>query len=137
MKNIFKTLTFALLLASAALFTSCNPELVLAKNLEGTWDVTSFTIDGEEIINAGLVSAEFEFDEYDGSEGDFKLTLVGSTGATSIGRGDYELNADGDEIDLNYDDGSTEAYDVEVDGDKVTFEGNIGGFLYIIKADRN
>ncbi|MCI4667845.1 MAG: hypothetical protein MRZ79_06765 [Bacteroidia bacterium] len=137
MKNIFSTLSLAALLVSAALFTSCNPENVLAKNLEGDWEMKSFTVDGTELIGADLTSGEIDFDEYDGDEGDFTLTFVNNAGQTTIAKGEYELNSEGTEIELTYEDGTLEEYDIEVDGDEVTMEGNIDGFLIKIEADRS
>lgn len=137
MKNISKILVIAFLAVTSVLFTSCNPETILAKNLEGTWDITSFTIDGVELIGAGLNSGEFEFEEYDGSEGDFELTFINSAGQTIKSTGEYELNSDGDEIDLNYDTGEREEYDIDLEDDEVTLEANFAGELYIIRADKN
>ena len=128
-------LTLALFVAAAGLLTSCNPETVLGRNLEGDWNITSFSEDGTELIGNLLTSAEFEFGEYDGDEGSFKLTIVDFTGGTSVAQGDYELNADGDEVELIYTDGSKETYDVTVDGNEMEMVGVIDGFRYEIRGE--
>lgn len=137
MKNSSRFIVPVLMLISSAFFSSCNPETVLAKNLEGDWDVTSYTVDGEEFMNFLITRFDMEFEEYDGDEGDFNFTVLYESGATESLSGEYELNSDGDEIDLTYSDGTVEMWDIELDGDDLEIETNINGSLVILKADRD
>lgn len=137
MKNSLRFVLPALMLMSTAFLSSCNPETILAKNLEGDWEVTSYTVDGEEIMNFLVTRFDMEFEEYDGDEGDFNFTVLYETGATESLSGEYELNSEGDEIDLTYTDGTIEMWDIELDGDDLEIETNINGALLILKADRD
>lgn len=122
---------------STAFLSSCNPETVLAKNLEGDWELTSYTVDGEEFMNFLIIRFDLEFEEYDGDEGDFTFTVLYESGVTESLSGEYELNSEGDEIDLTYTDGTIEMWDVELEGDDLELEANLNGSLFILKADRD
>lgn len=137
MKPTLKFIVPALLLMSSAMLSSCNPETILAKNLEGDWEVTSYTADGEEFINFFITRFDMEFEEYDGDEGDFNFTVLYDTGETESLSGEYSLNADGDEIDLNYTDGTIEMWDIDLEGDDLEMDLNLNGVLLILKADRD
>lgn len=119
------------------ILSSCNPETVLAKSLEGDWTVSSFTEDGTEVIGFLINRFDLEFKEYDGDEGDFTFTVIYATGATEALTGEYELDSEGTEMDLTYTDGTTEKWDIEVEGDDLTLETNIDGTRYVINAERD
>lgn len=137
MKNSLRFVLPALFLMSTAFLSSCNPETVLAKNLEGDWELTSYTVDGEEFMNFLIIRFDLEFEEYDGDEGDFTFTVLYESGVTESLSGEYELNSEGDEIDLTYTDGTIEMWDVELEGDDLELEANLNGSLFILKADRD
>lgn len=137
MKNSLRFVLPALFLMSIAFLSSCNPETVLAKNLEGDWELTSYTVDGEEFMNFLIIRFDLEFEEYDGDEGDFTFTVLYESGVTESLSGEYELNSEGDEIDLTYTDGTIEMWDVELEGDDLELEANLNGSLFILKADRD
>ncbi|MEL7339581.1 MAG: lipocalin family protein [Bacteroidota bacterium] len=117
--------------------TSCSPEIVLAQSLEGDWDVESFTVDGEETIGFLITSFTLEFEEYDGEEGDFEFVLIGENGASTTTKGEYAINSDGTELDLDYDDGSREEWDISLEGDDLELSGNFDGERIELKAERD
>lgn len=137
MKRAFLPLIAALGVVIMMSLTSCNPENVLARALEGDWEVKSYTIDGEELIGFTVTSFDMEFEEYDGDEGDFNFDLVNSNGQTSNFRGEYSLNSDGDELDLTYNGGDIEMWDISIDGDDMELEANFDGVRYVIDAEKD
>ncbi len=136
--NVLSTkLIPAFLLVSMAFLPSCSPEIVLAKSLLGDWEVSSYTVDGEEWMSVFISTFDMEFEEYDGDEGDFDFTIVYSSGETESFTGEYSLNSDADEIDLSYSDGTTEMWDITLEGDELELDANVDGFRVIITADRD
>ena len=119
------------------LLSGCNPERIAARSLEGDWDVTSYTVDGQELMGADISRFTMEFEEYDGDEGDFDIDINFADGRSSIFSGDYELNSDGDEIDFDYDAGGEETYDLTIDDNDLELNGNIDGFRVVIVAERD
>lgn len=133
-KNLFYLLP---LLLVALLGSSCSPENVTARRLEGDWDIASFRFDGTEAIGAGISLATMEFEEYDGEEGDFNFVIIYEAGGTETFSGDYSLNADGDELDLTYTDGTIESYDLTLEDDDLEMSGNFDGTRVDIEAERD
>ncbi len=137
MSKLHRILGLLLLVLSLSTLSSCNPETVLAKSLEGDWNVTSFTEDGTELIGFLVNRFDIEYKEYDGDEGDFTFTIIYISGATETLSGEYELNAEGTDIDLTYTDGTVEKWDIEVEDDDLTLETNIDGTRYVMNAERD
>ncbi|MEO0894977.1 MAG: lipocalin family protein [Bacteroidota bacterium] len=137
MKYLMNTVKAIFFFAVAISLTSCNPERIAARNLEGDWDAKSYTIDGEELIGFLVSSFDMEFEEYDGEEGDFELRVFYANGTSENFTGEYSLNTDGDELDLKYSDGTTEEWDLTLEDDDLELESNFNGSLYIIKAERD
>lgn len=126
-----------ILLGFSAAFTGCSPEIVFARNLEGDLEVTSYTLDGEELMGFLITTFDMEFEEYDGDEGDFDFTVVFETGGSDALSGEYSLNSDGDEIDLVYSDGTVEMWDADLEGDDLELTAVIDGVRYVIEAERD
>ncbi len=137
MTKMYRTLGLLLMVLSMGMFSSCSPEKVLAKSLEGNWEVTSFTEDGTEVIGFLINTFNLEFKEYDGEEGDFTFTLIYANGTTETLSGEYELNSEGTEMDLTYTDGTVEQWDIENEKDDLTLETNLDGTRYVIQAERD
>jgi hypothetical protein len=131
------------LLAVSLLFvimvSSCTKEARLIRNLEGTWDVTSYTEDGVELMGAFLQSFTMDFESYSNAddEGDVEFVLVDAfVGSTTTDRGTYTVKDEGTEIEITID-GETETFDIELDGDDLTMETVSDGVRYEIEAERD
>lgn len=125
------------LLSAFVLFgSSCKKNRTL-NALQGDWEVTSYTEDGEELINSFISSFTMEYEEYGESAGDFQWTFIEVGGGTTVINGEYICNDDATELDLEFDGGGDVEFDFEVDGDELTMEGNVDGFFYVIRADRD
>ena len=137
LKNL-KLFTTGLTLLALVLFsTSCKKARTI-NLLEGDWEASSFTVDGEELINVEYSSLKIEFEEYGKTEGDFNLTFVDVNGSTIPFSGEYELNDDVSELDLTFNTTNEKVtFDFEVDKDDLKLEGNVGGYFWIIRADRD
>ncbi|MEM1218503.1 MAG: hypothetical protein AAGH79_06310 [Bacteroidota bacterium] len=132
--NFVQILLAAVILLSVS---SCAKNRTL-NALEGTWEVTSYTEDGVELIGFLISAMTIEFEEYGENSGDCNITFIlvdGSVLPTTIE--EYECNDDGSEVDLVYVDGTKETYDFTVEGDDLEMEGTIDGSRYEISADRD
>ncbi len=103
------------------------------------WDVKSWTEDGSELIPGVVSSFEMEFENWDGSEGEFKWVYV-LNGATVQESGEFELNEKADEIELQFQTGGgnfsgTYELEIEFDRDELILEGTLNGYRYVIEAD--
>ena len=125
-----------MMLAVVVLNSSCKKSRIL-NSLEGDWEVTSFTEDGEELINVLFSAVTLEFEEYGSDEGDFNMTFVDVYGSVTPFSGEYECNDDGDELDVTFSTGERLEFDFDLDDDELTMEGNIDGYFWIIRADRD
>ena len=134
MKIYFKLLLVCLIGFTAI---SCNedtdPNEDIATQLDGDWDVTSFTLDGVEQMGFSIntFSMDFKKENAIGGETDWEFTTV--TGESQRLSGDFEVQNDGKEIDL---DGS----DLDISfksNDRLSLDGNIDGQRWEIEADRD
>lgn len=133
---------FALLLLVASGFTSCKKDKDDDKdNLRGAvvgeWEVTSFTIDGVEVMGTIILASKMEFEAYSGSNGDFEWSINYGDGSSETQSGDYEVDEEDQEIELQSGDGETIKLEAEVDGDELELSGNLDGERVVIKADRD
>ena len=94
-------------------------------------------MDGTELIGDLVTTASMEFEEYDGDEGDFEIRTINFDGSSSISSGEYAINADGDELEFDYDDGTREEWDFTLEDDDLELETNIDGIRYVIEAERD
>ncbi|MEO0469850.1 MAG: hypothetical protein AAF206_09540 [Bacteroidota bacterium] len=140
MKNKLFRIAAIVTLAFTIVLAGCEQQQIINR-LEGDWEVTSFTEDGVETINADFNSVTIEFEEYDGEEGDFNWVFIGTNGATVTLTGEYTVNGDGSEVDMAFQSGSlsgsTFEFDLEVDKEELELQGNVNGFNWIIQADRD
>ena len=139
------SITKVLLILSLAFVISCSkdddasPKDQMADRLTAKdWDVSSWTENGAELIPGIITSFEMEYEDWDGSEGEFKWTYIGN-GNTVIEKGEFELNEVADEIELKFQSGGnfsgTVEMDIEFDGNDLILEGTLNGFKYEIDAD--
>jgi len=140
MKTSISLLTLSL--STLLLFSGCtlfNADLKTARQLEGEWEIYSMTIDGEEYIGSWFTRAVIEFEEYDRTddEGDFILTYSYPTGETEHLPGQYVLDKKGENLELYYDNGVYESWDLQLDKDDFEMDANLEGYAYFVKAERN
>ncbi len=128
---------FAAALLLSFVLTGCSKEARIGKKLAGTWDATSFTEDGVELIGSLLTSFEMYFGEYNKKDGkgDYKFTAV-LLGSSIIETGTYSLDSAGEEVTFTTDAGETTTYMLTLDGDNLELEGTVDGLKYIIQAKR-
>ena len=99
MKTVFSKINLtalALFLLVAPGFTSCdkdddNKETDLRVAIVGDWEVTSFTIDGVEVVGTIVLASKMEFEAYTGSNGDFEWLINYGDGSSENQSGDYEV----------------------------------------------
>lgn len=124
------------------LFSGCtlfDVDLKTARNLEGDWEVTSFTQDGTEAMQFVINSASLEFEEYDkgNDEGDFTFSFIYTDGSTVNLTGEYLVDEDGSNLELTYNTGVVENWDLDLEKDNLEISSVLDGVNYIIKADRD
>lgn len=145
-QTVFTQVLMLLCISGALLFTSScqkeDPKLAKLNLLEGEWEVISFTEDGQEDMGNYIDFLEMDFKEYneEQDEGDMKWTTIYHDGETEVSHGEYEYNADSDELEIvfrnNGDiDGSYE-FDMTLEEKKLRLEATIDGFRYIIIAEK-
>jgi hypothetical protein len=133
----------ALLLLVLPGFTSCdkdddndnNSNLRVA--IVGDWEVTSFTIDGVEVIGTIILASKMEFEGYSGANGDFEWSINYGDGSSEKQSGDYTVDEEDKEVELQSADGETLKMEADVKGDKLELSGNLDGERVVIKADRD
>lgn len=139
----FNLSAFALLLFVLPGLTSCkkdddkNDNSNLRAAIVGDWEVTSFTIDGVEVMGTVILSSKMEFETYSGSNGDFEWSIHYGDGSSENQSGDYEVDQEDKEVELQSNDGEILKLDVDIDGDELELSGNLDGERVVIKADRD
>ena len=114
-----------------------NNDSNLRVGIVGDWEVTSFTIDGVEVIGTVILASKMEFEEYSGSNGDFEWSINYGDGSSERQSGDYEVDEEDKEVELQSSDGETFKLDANVDGDELELSGTLDGERIVIKADRD
>jgi Lipocalin-like domain len=133
--NVFKqslrALTlFALLLGA---MSSCEKDEKLTRDISGEWEIRSFTADGVEIMGSLVRSSKFEFEK----DGDFEWTISYTDGSTDIASGEYEIDAEDQEIRLESDNGDIDKMDFDLDGDDLELSGIFEQNRVVIKARKD
>jgi len=133
MKNLLKS--SLLLLAFTFLLSSCSDEIRLANQLEGSWKVVTYTIDGTNYISF-IDNFIMTYNEYDrgASEGTFEWRITDVNGDTDISSGEYRINEDGDMIDLIVD-SEIETLNIRIESNTLIFSGTLDGETYLIEAN--
>ncbi len=130
------TLNFAkgaiLFLCLSMSLASCNKDKLANKDLEGTWEVQSLTVDGEEAMDFIFNSFELEFKADSDIGGESEWDFIAVDGSSSKVETDYEISDDGTEIDFDGD-----KFNMNLDGDKLELSGNLSGTRWEIEADRD
>lgn len=139
----FNLTALALLLVTLSGFTSCKKDddkkdnSNLRAGIVGDWEVTSFTIDGVEVMGTVILASKMEFEGYSGSNGDFEWSINYGDGSSENQSGDYEVDEEDQEIELQSNDGDVLKLEAEVDGDDLELSGILDGERVVIKADRD
>ncbi len=137
--------TLALLLLVLAGFTSCkkdddddkNGNSNLRQAIVGEWEVTSFTFDGVEVMGTVITYSKMEFESYTGSNGDFEWNIVYGDGSSENQIGDYEVDEEDNEVELQSANGSIFKLEAEVNGDELELSGILDGERVVVKAERD
>ncbi len=121
----------------ALTFSACkkDDDPTLREQMVGTWDVTSYTEDGEEQINAFIQAFTMRYNEYQGDEGSFRWTFNYFDGSTEIVNGFYTVNEENKTLRVEAN-GQVIRLDVELNGSRLSLSGNVDGFSVIIRADK-
>lgn len=145
MKNAFSILstkTLALLLLVLPAMTSCDKckddDKPSAKaQLVGEWEIKSFTIDGVEVKGSIVTSSKMEFEAYTGNNGDFEWTIQYADGSNETQSGDYEVDEEDQEIELENAEGERQKFDYDLEGDDLELSGISDGDRVVLKAERD
>lgn len=132
----------ALLLLVLAGFTSCKKDDDkdndnLRATIVGEWEVTSFTLDGVEVMGTIVLASKMEFEAYSGSNGDFEWSINYGDGSSELQVGDYEVDEEDKEVELQSNDGEIFKLEADIDGDDLELSGILDGERVVIKADRD
>ncbi len=130
MINSIKKFVFVAFFALPMACTECTKEYIL---LDGTWEASSFVVDGEDLLKNGVLSnATFEFKEAGKKEGTFTWTFVSAT-ETEVISGKYTLDGKENKINLTSD-GATMTFNYDVDKHNLELTGNVDGASIKIEA---
>lgn len=145
MKNIFfipgaKVLSMLLLVLPA--ITSCDKckdddKPTLKEQLVGEWEIKSFTIDGVEVKGPVITASKMEFEKYSGNNGDFEWSINYVDGTSEDQTGDYTVDEEDKEIELENDEGERLKFDFDLDNNDLELSGTIDGERYVMKAKRD
>jgi hypothetical protein len=136
-----RTLTYLLALPLALSFltlSSCKKDKdpTLAERLVGTWDVTSFTVDGVELVNFVMQTFTMRYNEVQGGEGAFRWTIVYVDGSTEVTNGFFSVNEENESIRLEAD-GEVIRLDIDLrNNNSVVLSGNVDGESVVLRATR-
>lgn len=124
MKNLLLLMAMAVGLASC----SKDPNLVTNEALEGTWDITSYTFDGDEaygsdgLFNDGVIS--FTMDEDFTGSTTTTLTVFPGTEfeSTETGTATYEISNEGATVTITDEDGEKTVASITIEESTYTME---------------
>lgn len=131
-----------LLLALSALFAlpACekddeNPTPPIREQLVGTWDITSFKVDGSEYVGTIVDSASIRFDTIAGAQGNFRQTVkyADEDPADTI-EGKYKIE-NGNQVVMTAD-GETKSMKATVTGSNLQLEGTDDGKKVVMKGKK-
>jgi len=119
-----------LTLAGMFLVAGCKKDKASdTDQLRGTWEATSYTEDGTEVIPTFVQTLTIRLDEIIGGEGDFRWTITYNPALgepTEVINGRYTVNESRKEVNFTAN-GETLLFEYDLDGNNVTFEGNVDG----------
>ena len=142
MKTVFSKTNlsaFLLLMILLPAFTSCKKDKkpTLRGEIVGEWELKSFTVDGVELKGTIVLASKMEFEAYTGSNGDFEWRVNYGDGTNETASGDYTLDEEDAEVELENNDGERIKFDVEINGDDLELSGILDGERYELKAERD
>ncbi len=138
MKHLNLRNTFLMLAIGLSVFTfaSCeDDEPTVSEQLNGEWDVKSFTADGVEVMGTLVTSFELEFDDEGDDQGETKWTIIFSTGQTEVIEGEYEVRDGGKELRIS-DSSERIDFDMDLSGDELELTGIVSGERWEIEAEK-
>jgi len=124
MKNLLILMAIALVMASCAK----DPNLVTNEALEGTWDITSYTFDGEEaygpdgLFNDGFVTYT-KVEDFTGKASTTMTVFPGSElESTQSGNFTYEISNEGSTLTITDSDGAKTVASITIEETTYTLE---------------
>jgi hypothetical protein len=93
-----------------------------------TWNVTSFTANGGELIGSVVTSYKLTFTKVDAATGDVTHTMI-QNGLTDVATENYTIRNSGKEISIDGD-----VLSISISGNTLTMEGNLDGVAAKIVA---
>jgi len=116
-----------LLLSVLTLLTSCSKENASLNSIEGTWDISSYRLNDEELIGFAYEDLSFDFGTYQNSKGDILIqtTAIGSAPDSDTGiyimennNGIVSIQTNEEAIKFNYaiDGSNLTLFGVDADG---------------------
>lgn len=127
----------ALAFFASLTLSSCVKDKI-ARDLEGTWNVTSYNEDGVELVGDIITDFEMEYEEYDSEEQEGECTwTISVTGASETINGVYEVDQEKAELTITFDNGETATFDIEIDGDNLELSGEAFGANADVEAERD
>ena len=133
-RNVFKLPLIALTFI-ALLFTSCKKDAdTFEEQIQGSWEVTSFTINSQEAMGLFFSEFTFSFRAYSGTEGAVVLTQVDSDGEVDAVTGSYVI--EGEMVKIDADDEVID-FSTEMNDNKMTMSGtDVDGLDYVVKLEK-
>ena len=140
MKILKSGLLLFTLLATVAL-TSCNKDddnnsaAELKENIVGIWDVTSFKVNGFELMGTVVSSASIEYKAFSGAQGDFAQEVKYlDEDPRETAEGKYEILS-GDSVKMTAD-GETYNVKISINGNQLQLEGEQDGEPLVLKTKK-
>lgn len=109
-----------------------NPNEVVNSQLQGEWEVTSYTKDGEEWMDYTISSFDMNFKSEAATMGELEWDVKYTDGTSEIIEFDYTIKDNGLTIELDEDE-----FDLEITGVKLEIAGSFDGYRYVIKASKD
>ncbi|MGB0428923.1 MAG: lipocalin family protein [Bacteroidia bacterium] len=135
-------LLFVLLASMALVSCSKDPNLVTNEALEGTWNITAYTVDNENVYgpDAFFDNGSFVFAMDEDFTGNVTTKLTAFPGTefedTQSDNGTYEISNEGATITITDSDGEKTVSSVVIDGTTLTMEYVESGATNIITAEK-
>jgi len=98
----------------------------MARRLEGSWDITSYLLEGREEIGNTYSSIEFRFEAYNGEFGNFQFTSIDFQNNAIIEKGNYEILGE-EEVEFFLEGGPVLQYGITVEQDRLELRQKLGG----------
>lgn len=131
-----KKLLFVVITALVITACSKDPNDETAEMLDGTWEATSITIDGEEAMgDSNLIQSQtttYTVDE--DASGSFTADAETAFGP-GTGSGTFTITNEGESIEMTDEDG-TSTFSITFDGDSYTMKGTINGQEQVEKSTK-